>query len=314
MKKYLITKALNPLLPNNYWVAKAKHTEDFYYSKIINRLKLRKAKTVVVYQMGKVGSSTVRDSLNELSDIDVYHIHVLTEDSIKELEKVYKDNFHRTSFFPVHILESQYLRKQLDKGRKKWKVVTLVREPVIRNISTFFQILYSGLGYNYSEKLKYMKIDDIVKELQNLFFKKNSGFEKYNGHEAPLHWFDNELKSALNIDVFLKEFPCSKGYEIYQSDQADLLLIRLENLNKCADEAFKKFLDIDNFTLVPSNISSNKSYSQIYQRFLDTLVLPEHYLDKLYKSKYMNHFYSKEEIAAFRARWRVHKNIEETNF
>ena len=306
MKKYLITKALKPLLPNNYWVAKAEHTENFYYSKLINKLKSRNRKSVIVYQMGKVGSSTVCNSLKKLKiNTSVYHIHVLTENSIKELENVYKDNFHKTSFFPQHILESQYLRKQLNKGRKEWKVVTLVREPVSRNISLFFQVLNSGLGYNYKEKLKYMTIDDIVNELQKLFFEENSGFEKYNGHEAPLHWFETEIEPTLNIDVFSREFPRSQGYELYQSDLADLLLIRLENLNECAGVAFKKFLDINDFTLAPSNISKNKSYSQIYQRFLDTLVLPEHYIDKLYSSKYMNHFYSKEEIATFRARWRV---------
>ena len=252
MKKYLITKALKPLLPNNYWVAKAEHTENFYYSKVIDSLKSRKNKPVVVYQMGKVGSSTLCNSLKKIRprNIDVYHIHVLTEDSIKALENVYKDNFYKASFFPTHILESQYLRKQLDKGKKEWKVVTLVREPVSRNISLFFQVLDSGLGYKYEEKLKYMKIDDIVEELQKLFLEENSGFEKYNGHEAPLHWFETEIEPTLNIDVFSIEFPHSQGYELYQSDLADLLLIRLENLNECAGEAFKKFLDIDDFTLV----------------------------------------------------------------
>ena len=168
----------------------------------------------------------------------------------------------------------------------------------------FFQVLDSGLGYNYKEKLKYTEIDSIVKELQKLFLE-NSEFDKYNGHEAPINWFDTEIKATLNIDVFSREFPRSQGYELYQSDLADLLLIRLENLNECADKAFKKFLDIDKFTLAPSNISKNKSYSQIYRQFLETLVLPKHYIDKLYSSKYMNHFYSKEEIAAFRAKWRV---------
>ena len=138
MKKSLITKALKPLLPNSYWVAKAEHTEHFYYSKIINRLKSRNYEPVIVYQMGKVGSSTVCSSLKKLKDFDVYHIHVLTEESIKKLENVYKSNFHKTSFFPVHILESQYLSKQLEQGKKKWKVVTLVREPIIRNISLCF--------------------------------------------------------------------------------------------------------------------------------------------------------------------------------
>lgn len=107
----------------------------------------------------------------------------------------------------------------------------------------------------------------------------------------------------LDIDVFSSEFPKSKGYEIYETKHADLLLLKLENLNNCASDAFKTFLDIDGFTLAKSNIGDNKAYRNIYRRFLESIVLPDSYIDKMYTSKYVRHFYSEKEIEAFKARW-----------
>jgi hypothetical protein len=55
--------------------------------------------------------------------------------------------------------------------------------------------------------------------------------------------------------------------------------------------------------LVNSNIAINKSYSDIYRQFLDSIVLPDFYINKMYTSKYMRHFYSEEEIEVLKAKW-----------
>ena len=45
--------------------------------------------------------------------------------------------------------------------------------------------------------------------------------------------------------------------------QTLLLLLKLENLNQCAGNAFKEFLDIVQFTLVKSNTGTKKEYSSL---------------------------------------------------
>ena len=101
--------------------------------------------------------------------------------------------------------------------------------------------------FNYSCKTGSVNI----KELIELFL------EKYP-HKVPLTWFDSEMKSVFGIDVFSSDFPKSRGYKIYKEEHADLLLMRSEDINKCVSEAFKEFLDINNFTLVNANTSSEK--------------------------------------------------------
>jgi hypothetical protein len=121
-------------------------------------------------------------------------------------------------------------------------------------------------------------------------------------------FFDQELKGVLGIDVFAFKFPISKGYAIYKEEHADVLLIRVEDLSTCAPDAFKEFMDIDGLTLVNTNVGSAKAYAPIYKKFKNSIVLPESYVDRMYTSKYMRHFYSEEEIARFREKWHTSGN------
>lgn len=299
MNKNILANTLKRLVYRNSSF-QAYYLANLHYYNFIQGLNSRNRKTVIVYQMGKVGSTTVWDSLRALENVDVYHVHALTRHGVKSVENYYKNNFSRTQMIPTHLLESQYLRKQLNKGlqgKNKWKVVTLLRDPIAKNISSFFQKLESFFGYKYKDKIKNVKPEIINKDLIKLFT------ENFDRHEKPLNWFDSELKLVFDIDVFLSEFPKEQGYKIYETDLADLLIIKLEKLNECACVAFKNLLGINEFAILESNVGGSKSYGDIYQRFLDSIVLPDSYIEQMYTSKYVRHFYSEEEIEAFKTKW-----------
>ncbi|MCB0173723.1 MAG: hypothetical protein KDJ97_24600 [Anaerolineae bacterium] len=73
-----------------------------------------------------------------------------------------------------------------------------------------------------------------------------SFLNEFEFQEAPLRWLNSQLKSVVDVDVFATDFPKSKGFKV---NHADILLLRLERLNECAQEAFKEFIGIDQFTL-----------------------------------------------------------------
>lgn len=249
--------------------------------------------------MGKVGSTTIVRSLKASGlAMPIYHVHDLTRSTLDRDEKLYKRKFDSDGYWPINLWESQYLLKQIERGvkRKKWKIVTVTRDPIARNISGFFQTLRLEFGFDY-QNIKSMKSEEIIEELIAIFL------EKVRWHEYPLTWFDVELKGVFGIDVFASDFPIEKGYEIYKGEHGDALVLRLENLNECAQDAFKEFLNIDGFTLIEGNISSEKAYYPIYQKFLDSVVLPDFYVRRMYTSKYARHFYSEEEITKFKAKW-----------
>jgi hypothetical protein len=260
--------------------------------------------------MGKVGSKTIRDSLRSL-DIGrrVFHVHFLTPDRIKETEKERRKYLGtEKEHLLKHVWQYEYLRKLMARGLdgKKWKIITLTREPVGRNISTFFENLdveSRDDGRRYTIQSDYYDFETVVDiddldELVQLFLTRMN-------HDRPLEFFDEDLKSVFGIDVYASEFPKSKGYRIYEENHAEVLLIRLEDLNDCARDAFKEFLDIEGFTLVTTNVGGAKVYAPLYKRLRETIVLPQSYVDRMYDSKYTRHFYTQEEIAGFRARWRV---------
>jgi hypothetical protein len=207
-----------------------------------------------------------------------------------------------------HVWQYGYLNDRIARGLKgkRWKIVTLTREPISRNLSTFFENLEVeplGDGQRYLVRSDYYGFDRTVNiadvsDLGRLFFERVR-------HDSPLVFFDDELKSRFGVDVYATEFPAPAGYKIYSAENADVLLIRLENLNACARDAFKEFLDLDEFTLIPTNLSDEKPYAALFKRFKESIVLPPAYIDRMYQSKYMRHFYTQQEIASYRARWRT---------
>ena len=65
-----------------------------------------------------------------------------------------------------------------------------------------------------------------------------------------------------------------------------------------------RFLDTQVPEIPRANAASDKSYSEAYRAFKDALELPGSYLDRLYDSTVTRHFYTADEIAELRARWR----------
>ncbi len=259
--------------------------------------------------MGKVGSTTVMRLLRELGlEMSVHHVHVLTRESIERFESFVRESFDKSRKLTAcnrprlvkHLIFLKNLRKQLDRTdiNRKWKVVTLVRDPVARNLSSFFQILDLQLNFGLQERLKSRGIDEVLKELFDLFF------DEYPDHEVPLIFFDSELRNVFGVDVFATPFPKSKSFKIYKGENVEVLLMRLENLDECAPRAFHEFLGIDGFKVENSNVGSEKEYAEVYRRFLKEIRLPESYLEKMYGSKVARHFYSQEEIQAFESKWR----------
>ena len=61
-------------------------------------------------------------------------------------------------------------RRIVDPGnRRKWLVITLVREPISRNVSSFFQNLEFRLSYDYRSKLQSRGREAVVADVQRLF-------------------------------------------------------------------------------------------------------------------------------------------------
>lgn len=279
------------------------HTVSSIYFRFYFR-KLKKGVPIIVYQMGKVGSRTVVDTLHSQNiSRPIFHIHYLQRDGLDFLRE--KADFMERAYPGKSFWAGLFLRENLDKSDSKYiDIIVLTRDPVARNLSAFFHSMdfwYPKLR-NYSDKNEFS--EEIYSQIKTVFL------EQYN-HKRSLQWFDQELKGVFGINVFQEQFPTHQGYQIYQHSQVRVLVIKLERLNEVYRQALKAFLDLDftNISLVKTNVSDSKSYHQLYRKFINWLRLPEKYLDQMYSSRYARHFYTREEISRFRKRWTETKDI-----
>ncbi len=292
----------------NYYTAGA-----YYKFRLYNSSKRFSGPPLLIYTMGKVGSQTVRDTLKSKKiDMPLYHLHHLKHDYIVAREKRDKKYFRHRDLQYIWML--QYLRRKLDKGlnNKKWKIVTLIRDPIAVNVSSFFHhvnhVEFLGTQQGYRIKSRYYDFETTVK-IQEAGILLKIFLEKVD-HDSPVSFFDEEIKKVFGIDVYASDFIKSQGYKIYNGELADVLLIKMNNLNDCANEAFKEFLDLDQVDLVHTNLGSKKPYAPIYQAFKDRVILPDSYINKIYNSKFTQHFFSEEEINVFKETWCTSKNVE----
>ena len=276
------------------------------YKALSLRDSIRKTPIIIVYQMAKVGSSTVVASLHKSNlDMPIYHIHALTKEGLKNEESSYygpEKDFFCKSLLPVttHVFEGHYVRDIIKSGTRKIKVVTLVRDPVARNISAFFEGMELRVA-NFHDRVTQNAIT--AEELIDLFLKSISTDPEY--HLTPLRWFDREFKNALNIDVYDKDFPKSTGYQLFENRNTAVLLLKLEKLNECFSQAASAFFDKKPISIESKNVANKKIYQRLYKEFLQSIALPDEYLDSMYNSKFARHFYSENEIDSFIQRWTI---------
>ena len=256
---------------------------------------------ILIYQMGKVGSMTLEASIRQVYqdidlDIPIHRSHTLMD--FEKATEFIKSKMGNSSAMLEEVEKEKRLRKEIDDNPDKlWNVITMVRDPVTRNIAAFFQ----NIDYYLPEWKDLWESNSLpMQRLLDCFFD--------NEEVKSPFWFETRLEVVFGIDVYASPFSHELGYKIYRNPpRADLLLIRLEDLNQVASKAVYNFLRIPNFKLLNTNIGSEKPYADLYHAMLKTS-LPEFYVKKMYSTKLARHFYSEAELALF-VQKRIKKEI-----
>jgi hypothetical protein len=184
------------------------------------------------------------------------------------------------------LLNRYYLEKQ-----KPAKFITVVRDPISRNVSAFFENFGRFTGKPFD-----IETDYSLAGLTNIFL------EQYN-HDIPLTWFDTEVRQVLGIDIYNHPFPATRGFLEVTQGAYQLLVLKLETDDRMKETAIRDFLDLPDFQLLRANVGKDKEYGATYKKFTRNIRLPDVYIKRMYTSKYAQHFYTPEEIEAMRLRW-----------
>ncbi len=248
---------------------------------------------VLIYQMGKVGSSSIEKSLDNYQ-IPNYHIH--TFDDYEEF-KMYKNSADVAKFFdPTKRVGYRFLLNQRRKtlvNRKNLKIITLVRDPVATVLSRFFQDLHIQFIEGKKNEAIHKDMDATYKHLVDAF-EHNLNYHYFSD------WFDDEMKRNFKVNLLQEDINNQQAAFIYKKDNLDILLIKCEQLNECED-TLSEFLDIEAFELKNSNEAKNKWYSEIYKDFKSKYDFTKLFF--LYDLPLYQHFYSPTEIESFKTKW-----------
>lgn len=234
---------------------------------------------ILIYQPGKVGSTTICTNIRK-SGLACVHEHRLN--GIDE--------------------EGKDILKKLD----ILKIITLVREPISRNISRFFQYFEGpSLGpiICVIPEMQFMEV--IIERLKHGYHE----IPYYNNNilHNPFDWFDKELKAVFGVDIYAHPFDKEKGYSIIKQGNIEVLAMKLEKLNSL-ESVIGEFINVPNFKLINANEGDKKPYKYLYKNVKDAIKIPREVFDEYYKNNpKMDHFYSEEEKAAFLKKWE--KNI-----
>ena len=258
--------------------------------------------SIFIYQPGKVGSSTIRASLNAVKKTCV-HIHRL--DPPPGFDEIW--NIHGRPFY-------EWIKNQ------PRKIITLVRNPFMRDFSGLFQntdVRYFWYPFNIGNAVSnicFSGEDDILnllddKDLVSVFGKPVPASNDYcdycvrvmtqMGHmNYEFDWFDSQLKKYFDIDVYRYPFDKKAGYTIIKKDNLDVLVLRLENLTML-ENIIGEFVEAENFKLINANESKNKIYKYLYNYVRKNVVLPKEYFNCYLNNEKALHFYTKEELQCF---------------
>lgn len=240
--------------------------------------------------MGKVASSTIENSLSK--QFKITHTHSLFKNYITgeqfNLNNPIKKRDHK---FIMGKMISIYLKKI----KRDVKIITLVRDPIARNISMFFQDLHLLLNDEFTGNAR---TEYQTGNFFEYFFHKKINHFYFN------EWFDKELLKALDINIYNYSFDKEAGYKIIKKDNISILIIKVEKLNQLENE-IKKFTGYSDFELVRTNSANRKWYSEIYKNFKNNVKFDENLINKIYTTKFVKHFYSENEIKKFKNRWQI---------
>lgn len=232
---------------------------------------MKDAPKLFVYTMGKVASSSVSESLIK-AGIPCLDTHILAPRRVVTLLDLHLD-YGDFAKIPPHFIRALQAHNSITYNDRV-KIISLLREPVSRNISAVFQ--------NIPEKFKNNR-KEIVRRLKN-----------YNP-EAPKWWFQNDFIPATGIDVFASDHDPRQNYAKFSGEKCDVLFLKVETDDEEMEQHISDFIG-QKFKLTRSNVGGDKWYRDIYAEMrANPELISENYLEECFNLEYFKKFYSFEE-------------------
>lgn len=246
---------------------------------------------VLIYQMGKVGSTSIYAALQKTAAAGrLVHVHYISD---RVHRSIVRHRDHGVTPLPFHLFVGRELNQKLKCNMScEVKVITMVRDPIATLVSGIFQTpLLFGLKDHED-----MKENDLVTRLQEFVNEKDSYLGIFS-------WFDNEIKSVFGVDVHSISFNKNSGWGLYESNSLSVLMLQTEKMDYLPSEVMSDFVNCKVEMINRRNVRKKVTKNTSYQRIISRLSVSQGVLDFVYTSKSVQSFYSDGDIAEFRRKW-----------
>jgi hypothetical protein len=271
---------------------------------------------VLVYQMGKVGSTSLTAGLRASApSIEVHASHALDEATLVRSKAWLASDTVVPAGLAAAIraerIEARALRARLLSDGPRWRILTLTREPIAHLVSVLFHHLELYCALSGADRvpedarlacLHRFAVDAWARWVADgptaLDLARASLFLAHT-------WFDREFQSVLGIDVRMTPTTSQRGYTRLRAARADIVLVRFEDLPWAAPDALAAVCGVRDVTLPAENRGRDKASGRLYLEFLARCRFPSHLVDAIYTTSYARHFYTDAERDALARRWRA---------
>lgn len=189
---------------------------------------------------------------------------------------IFVNRWHKSYTLPGKTLVEEH-------GKENWKVVHLVRDPIARNLSHFWTCDFQCNVKPYKPDINQFR-DRFLLELD---------------HWYGVNFIGNEIEPFWEIEIPFEGF--RPPFTIYEDKIA---IMRYEDFD-CRNDLLRDFFGVSDVKYEPPRIQCSGKVGEVddYWEILNTIRLPEMYVNLMYTSRYMRAFYSREEIDILRERW-----------
>lgn len=231
------------------------------------KLNLQDFDNVIIYQFGKVGSSTLTETFKQY----------------------------------IETTNTHYFKKELLK--KKTLVINVTRNLFDRNISALFQCINSKprkkdyiIPYNgkhiregcllYTEK---RNINELTTFFRNININKLLKIRYKN-------WY-SYFNEQLNVNIFSDDFDFKKKYAIYETPNITTIILRFEDIKEWNNIFGNIFTD--NINIKTLNLTNNKPIYNLYNDFKKNYKYSNEEINLIKSIDFMKKFYTQTEIDTF---------------
>ena len=226
---------------------------------------------VVVYTMGKVGSSSVSTSLIA-AGFSCLDIHFWEKGRYLEfLAHTMSDP--EVPVIPKHAIETLMARNALAK-QKRLKIISLVRNPIMRNISAVFQNMPKSASGD---------MEQMIARLRNYSVR------------MPDHWFEKDFIPTTGLNVLEMDLDRSADHYRFETDLFDILIMKLEIEDERKSALISQFMRKP-VELERTNEAKKKWYFEAYSKIVNDpdLVRPG-FVQECLRLKSYRAFYAAED-------------------